>query len=167
MSSFQELDAKSLSMNPFSLIGDKWMLITSGNQEKYNTMTASWGSIGVMWGKNVAFAFIRPQRYTFEFVENEEYFTLSFYPDEYKKTLSLCGKVSGRDVDKVKEANLTPIFDEQAPYFEESNLVLVCKKLYAQNLSSEYFCEKDLDKFYPNKDYHKMFVGEIIKVLAK
>lgn len=165
--SFQELDAKSLTMNPFSLIGDKWMLITSGNQEKYNTMTASWGSVGVMWGKNVVFAFIRPQRYTFEFVEKEEYFTLSFYPDEYKKALSLCGKVSGRDVDKAKEANLTPIFDEQAPYFEEANLVLVCKKLYAQNLSSEYFCEKDLDKFYPIKDYHKMFVGEIVKVLAK
>ena len=165
--SFQELDTQSLTMNPFSLIGDKWMLITSGNQEKYNTMTASWGSVGVMWGKNVVFAFIRPQRYTFEFVEKEEYFTLSFYPDEYKKALSLCGKVSGRDVDKAKEANLTPIFDEQAPYFEEANLVLVCKKLYAQNLSSEYFCEKDLDKFYPIKDYHKMFVGEIVKVLAK
>ncbi len=165
--SFKEINAKELNFNPFSLIGDKWMLITCGDKEKYNTMTASWGSIGVMWNKNVVFSFIRPQRYTFEFVEKNDYFSISFYPDEYKSALSLCGKVSGRDVDKAKEANLTPVFDEKAPYFEEANMVLICKKLYNQNLEPSCFLDKKLESFYPQKDYHKMFIGEIEKVLVK
>lgn len=165
--SFKEINAKELNFNPFSLIGDKWMLITCGDKEKYNTMTASWGSIGVMWNKNVVFSFIRPQRYTFEFVEKNDYFSISFYPDEYKSALSLCGKVSGRDVDKAKEANLTPVFDEKTPYFEEANIVLICKKLYNQNLEPSCFLDKKLESFYPQKDYHKMFIGEIEKVLVK
>ena len=165
--SFKEINAKELNFNPFSMIGDKWMLITCGDKESYNTMTASWGSIGVMWNKNVVFSFIRPQRYTSEFVEKNDYFSISFYPDEYKSALSLCGKVSGRDVDKVKEANLTPVFDEKAPYFEEANMVLICKKLYNQNLEPICFLDEKLESFYPQKDYHKMFIGEIEKVLVK
>lgn len=165
--SFKEISAKELNENPFSLIGDKWMLVTAGNENKFNTMTASWGSMGVMWNKNVVFSFIRPQRYTYSFLDENEYFTLSFYTDEYKSSLAICGKLSGRDVNKVEEAKLTPVFDQKAPYFEQARLVLVCKKLYKQAMKPEHFIDSELESFYPQKDYHHMFIGEIVKVLIK
>ena len=148
-----------------TLIGDKWMLITAGTAERCNTMTASWGGIGVMWGKNVAVTVIRPQRYTKEFVESHDCFTLSFYPEEYKKALSLCGSKSGRDTDKIREAELTPVFDAQAPYFAESRLSLVCRKLYYQDMDPSHFLDPTLENNYKNGDYHRIYVGEIVKVL--
>lgn len=165
---FQEINVREFSMKPFEMIGEEWMLVTAGDQEKYNTMTASWGGIGVMWGKNVAVTVIRPQRYTKELVESHDTFTLSFYPRDYKKALSICGSKSGRDIDKAKETGLTPAFDQAAPYFEQASVVLVCKKLYAQPMDPAGFADKSLDeKWYPDKDYHKMFVGEVVKVLVK
>ena len=130
--SFQEINVREFSMKPFKMIGDQWMLVTAGDQIKYNTMTASWGGIGVMWGKNVAVTVIRPQRYTKEFVESHDCFTLSFYPEEYKKALSLCGSKSGREIDKAEETGLIPVFDQAAPYFEQASLVLVCKSCTPQ-----------------------------------
>ena len=162
--SFTETSAKELNgFNTFSQIGEKWMLITAGNKEKFNTMTASWGMMGILWNKDVATAFVRPQRYTFEFLEKNDYYTLSFFESKYKKQLSYCGRNSGRNVDKIKETGLTPIFDEQAPYFKEASTVFICKKIYGQFISPEGFIDIDLDKNYENKDYHKMYGGEIIK----
>lgn len=166
--SFTETSAKELDgFNTFSQIGEKWMLITVGNKEKFNTMTASWGMMGILWNKDVATAFVRPQRYTFEFLEKNDYYTLSFFESKYKKQLSYCGRNSGRNVDKIKETGLTPIFDEQAPYFKEASTVFICKKIYGQFISPEGFIDIDLDKNYENKDYHKMYVGEIIKCLEE
>lgn len=166
--SFTETSAKELNgFNTFSQIGEKWMLITAGNEEKFNTMTASWGMMGILWNKDVATAFVRPQRYTFEFLEKNDYYTLSFFESKYKKQLSYCGRNSGRNVDKIKETGLTPIFDEQAPYFKEASTVFICKKIYGQFISPEGFIDVDLDKNYENKDYHKMYVGEIIKCLEE
>lgn len=166
--SFTETSAKELNgFNTFSQIGEKWMLITAGNKEKFNTMTASWGMMGILWNKDVATAFVRPQRYTFEFLEKNDYYTLSFFESKYKKQLSYCGRNSGRNVDKIKETGLTPIFDEQAPYFKEASTVFMCKKIYGQFISPEGFIDVDLDKNYENKDYHKMYVGEIIKCLEE
>lgn len=166
--SFTETSAKELDgFNTFSQIGEKWMLITAGNKEKFNTMTASWGMMGILWTKDVATAFVRPQRYTFEFLEKNDYYTLSFFESKYKKQLSYCGRNSGRNVDKIKETGLTPIFDEQAPYFKEASTVFICKKIYGQFISPEGFIDVDLDKNYENKDYHKMYVGEIIKCLEE
>lgn len=166
--SFTETSAKELNgFNTFSQIGEKWMLITAGNKEKFNTMTASWGMMGILWNKDVATAFVRPQRYTFEFLEKNDYYTLSFFESKYKKQLSYCGRNSGRNVDKIKETGLTPIFDEQAPYFKEASTVFICKKIYGQFISPEGFIDIDLDKNYENKDYHKMYVGEIIKCLEE
>ena len=96
---FKEVKIEELSFNPFTKIGKEWMLITAGNEEKCNTMTASWGGVGVMWGKNAVTAYIRPQRYTKEFVDREEAFTISFYDEKYRKALNLCGTVSGKDTD--------------------------------------------------------------------
>lgn len=167
MEKFIELQAKELEAKPFSLIDDRWMLITAGSEEGLNTMTASWGGLGTLWNKSVAFAFVRPTRYTFGFTEKSEYFTLCFFDEEYRKVLGFCGSRSGRDVDKVQETGLTPVFEDGTVYFEQASLVLVCKKLYADFIKPECFIDKDLDKNYVNKDYHKMYIGEVVKVLEK
>ena len=167
MSEFKEITAREISENPFKLIGSDWALVTAGSSQSFNTMTVSWGRAGIMWNKSVACTFIRPQRYTFEFTEKNDYFTMSFFDESFRGALNLCGTKSGRDVDKVKESGLTPAFTEEgAPYFEEAKLVLVCKKLYAQNLNEESIVEPSVKSFY-NGDYHKMYVSEIVKVFTK
>ncbi len=167
MSKFEEINVNLIQENPFKLIGKDFMLVTAGTKEKLNTMTASWGGLGVLWNKNVSFTFIRPQRYTFEFLENNEYYTLSFYDKKFKDMLMFCGTKSGRDIDKVKETSLTPVFDEEAPYFEQAKLVLICKKLYGQFITPDCFISKEIEKNYPLKDYHKIFIGEIVKAIVK
>lgn len=167
MNSFKEITPSEITKNPFDMIGKDWLLLSAGS-DKLNTMTVSWGGVGVLWNKNVVFTFIRPQRYTLEFVENEEYFTLSGFGGDYKKELAYCGSKSGRDVDKVEQTGLTPVTDESAPYFAQAKIVLVCKKLYKQDMLPECFIDPTLDgEYYADKDYHKMFVGEIVKVLVK
>ena len=166
--SFKEIDIKELEFSPFEKIGKQWMLITAGNKESFNTMTASWGGLGVLWNKSVAFTFIRPSRYTLEFCEKEEYFTLTFFPEEYRKALSFCGTKSGRDYDKCKETGLTPAFDQKAPYFEEAELVLVCKKLYAQDMDKACICDDLVNPNYgEDEPMHKMYVGEIVKAFSR
>lgn len=162
----KEISPLELTDNMFKTIGKDWMLVTSGDKESYNTMTASWGSIGIMWNKPCAFTFIRPQRYTFEFMEKNEYYTLSVYGDEFKDALRLCGTKSGRDIDKAAETGLTPVFDEKAPYFSQARLVLVCRKLYAQDLNEESIVDKSIKSNYAANDYHRMYVSEIVKVLV-
>ena len=165
---FEQIDPKSLDQNVFSLIGDQWMLLTAGTGEKCNTMTASWGGLGVLWGKPVATVYIRPQRYTLEFVEREEKFTLAFFGEEYRKAMALCGSKSGRDIDKVKECGFTVETADGAPYFAQADLVLVCKKAYWQDMDPTHFLDWEIDgKWYPEKDYHRIFIGEIETVLKK
>ena len=166
---FGRIDPKELNQNVFSMIGEQWMLVTAGTAERCNTMTASWGGLGVLWGKPVATVYIRPQRYTLEFVEREDCFTLSFFGEEYRKALALCGSKSGRDVDKVKECGFTVQAAEcGAPYFDQAELVLVCRKLYADDLRPEKFTDQSLDgRWYPEHDYHRMYAGEVVQVLKK
>jgi flavin reductase (DIM6/NTAB) family NADH-FMN oxidoreductase RutF len=165
---FTKISPEEINENTFKLIGKDWMLITAGNAESFNTMTASWGGLGVLWGKKVSFCFVRPGRHTFGFMESGDYYTLSIYGEEYRKQLMFCGRNSGRDVDKVKETGFTPAFaDCGAPYFDEANLVLVCKKIYADDFKPELFIDKSIEKEYPEKDYHRMYIGEIVEVLKK
>ena len=165
---FQETELSSLNFNPFTKIAEEWMLITAGDKEKCNTMTASWGGLGVLWNKNVSFIFLRPQRYTLEFLEKEEYYSLCFFDENQREILNYCGSHSGRDVDKIKEAGLTTVYDGEVPYFEEARCVIICRKLYGQKMELSCFTDPSVEqKNYPNKDYHKMFVGEIVKVLKK
>lgn len=163
----KQIEPTALEKSPFEMIGKDWMLITSGDKEKYNTMTASWGGVGVLWNKNVVFAFVRPQRFTYEFLNDNDYFSLSFFSQEYKNALAYCGKYSGRDVDKAKECNLTANFNENAPYFDEAETVIICKKLYIQDMKEECFLDKDLLSNYAGDDYHRVFVAQIVKVLKK
>lgn len=168
MNNFKEIKPEELDKSPFQLIGKEWMLITAKKDNKVNTMTASWGGFGVLWNKNVAFVFIRPQRYTKEFVDNSDGFSLTFFDKDYKKQMAYLGDVSGRDEDKISKSNLTVEYLDDIPYFGEANIAIICKKLYAQEIKPEYFISKEIDRAtYPNKDYHTMYVGEIKKVIVK
>ncbi|MDD6011549.1 MAG: flavin reductase family protein [Oscillospiraceae bacterium] len=164
----KKIDIKQLKENPISLFDDEWCLITAGHQDSYNTMTASWGAMGELWNKEVCFIFIRPQRYTFEFVEREEYFTISFLGAENKKVHAVCGKYSGRDHDKAKETGLIPMEIDGSVSFEQSRIVLVCRKLYAQDIDPRGMIDSSIDPAcYPGKDYHRMYVGEIVSCYVR
>ena len=165
---WKKIDPKQLEQNVFSMIGDQWMLVTAGNKDDCNTMTASWGGLGVLWGKCVATAYIRPQRYTRAFMDREDYFTLSFFGEEYRKELALCGSKSGRDVDKVKECGFTVLEGEGgAPYFDQAQLVLVCRKRFVQEMDEANIPEDVKEKFYADADYHYIYIGEIVEALVK
>ena len=168
MSDFREINPYEIMENPFKLLNKDWALVTVKNKDKENPMTISWGGLGIMWNKPVAFTFIRPQRFTYSLLENNDYYTISFFDDEYKDALKFCGSKSGRDYDKTKEIKLTPCYDQKAPYYKEAKLVLVCKKMYNQLLAKEnVIAEEDILSTYTANDYHKMYISEIIKVLTK
>ena len=168
MSNFKTIDPSAIADNAFKLIGKDWALVTSGSRESFNTLTVSWGGVGIMWNKPVTFTFIRPQRYTFGFLEKNGFFTMSFFDESYRKALQICGTKSGRDTDKVAETGLTPAFTgDGVPYFEEARLVLVCKKLYAQDLNEDSIVEEAVKGNYNGSDYHRMYVSEIVSVLKK
>ncbi len=168
MSEFRELSPSEITENPFNLIGKDWALVTAKNGDKTNMMTASWGGVGIMWNKPVAFTFIRPQRFTFGMLESEEYFSLSFFDEDFREALRFCGTKSGRDFDKIKETGLTVCYDGEVPYFKEAKLSLICRKMYSQFLNKESIVDTDtVLKQYGDDDYHKMYISEIVKVLAK
>lgn len=160
----KKCELKDLEKNVFTMIGEQWMLVSAGTPSHCNTMTASWGGLGVLWGSDVATIYIRPQRYTYGFIEESGYFTLSFFSEAYRKQLALCGAKSGRDTDKIRECGFTVASGEgDAPYFEEAELVLVCKKVYYQDLDPAHFLDESICKHYENHDYHRMYIGEIVE----
>ncbi len=166
---FKEIDITHLNENVVDLFKNRWALVTAGDKDALNTMTVSWGAVGELWGKDMATLYIRPQRYTEEFLNKNDYLTVSFYPEDMKKQIhGVCGSKSGRDVDKVKECNLTPVFDEKAPYFNEAQIVLVCKKAAKSRFNPDEFLDGEIDeKWYPQNDYHFIYYAEIEKVLVK
>ncbi|MDO4289300.1 MAG: flavin reductase [Eubacterium sp.] len=167
MEQYREIPVEELQFKPFTQISKDWMLITAEKDGKANTMTAGWGGLGTMWGKPVAFIVIRQSRFTKEFVDGAEHFSLTFFEDKYKKELGYLGKVSGRDEDKIAKTGLT-LKSDDAPYFEEGNLALVCKKLYGTFLGADGFTVPELDeKWYADKDYHTLYIGEVEKVFVK
>lgn len=169
MSNFKHISEFDLSDNFFSSFANDWTLITAMKPTgKVNTMTASWGGIGNMWSKPVFTCVIRPQRYTFEFTENADFITLSFFGRGYRKELNLCGSKSGRDIDKITAAGLTVIKENGAVYFEEASVVLIGKKVYSDWLKKECFTDTSIPAdIYPSGDFHKFYVCTIDKVLVK
>lgn len=164
---FKEIKAQDLSFNPFSKLNKQWALVTAGTEKAYNTMTVSWGFFGFIWNKPVFNTVIRHSRYTFGFMEKENYYTVSFFGEEYRDALKFCGAKSGRDFDKAKETGLTPNFSKEAPFFEEAELILVCKKIYTGDIKPECFVGIDPKELYADNDYHKAFIGEIIGIYTK
>lgn len=164
---FTEVSIDSLIMNPFTKIGNQWMLVTPGNMENWNTMTASWGGLGVIWDRNVSYVFVRYSRFTYEFMEKNSTFTLSFFPEKFREVLDYCGSHTGREVDKAVETGLIPFStSSDSVSFKQAELILVCKKLYAGSIDPEDFIDPTVQDNYKTKDYHKMYIGEIEKALT-
>lgn len=168
MNTFKEIKPQELDSNVFKMIGDDWLLITAKKDNNYNSMTASWGGLGIMWNKEVAYIALRPQRYTKEFVDAGETFSITVLPGEYRDVYNYLGSASGRNEDKIAKAKLTVLEDNGTPYFEEANIVLICRKLYAQDMKPECMTNDYVDaQFYPDKDYHTLYIAAIEKVLIK
>lgn len=162
---YKTVQPKEIKDNLIKCFADEWALITAGSSEGYNMMTASWGFAGEMWGEDSIAVVVRPQRYTMEFIDKSDYFTVSFYGDK-KDIHKVCGGKSGRDCDKTKETGLTPVAGEKYVYFKEARMVLVVKKQFVQKLDEESFVDKTIiDRWYPEKDFHNMIIGKIEKVL--
>ena len=171
MSNFRPIDLHQLSINPFQAISDQWMLITAekpvDGQPKANTMTASWGGLGHMYNKPVAFCFINPTRYTYQLMENNDTYTLSFYTETYRDILNYCGTNSGRDKDKVKEAGLTPITTPSgSKAFSEAWMIIECRKMVSQSLIPEALHDSQAKEKWGTQ-LHKMYIGEILNVWVK
>lgn len=164
----KEINIREIKESAVKMISDDWALLSAGNKDKWNTMTVSWGGIGEIWGKDVAFVFVRPQRYTKEFIDKDGRFTLSFFGGEMKKEMGILGKISGRNEDKIALSHIKGVFEADTVYVDGAKYVLVCKTLYTDFIKPENFIEKDNDeKWYAQKDYHKVYVAEIEKVLEK
>ncbi len=167
MTEYFRINIKNFMSAPFSAIGEKGMLITSGTKDKFNTMTASWGGLGTLWNKDVSFVFVRPQRYTYEFMETNDLYTMSFFNAGMKNVLSICGSKSGRDFDKVSEAGITPRFENGYVYFDEAEIVIMCRKIYAQFIDPACAIDKTILGNYKENDYHKVYVGEVTQILKR
>jgi flavin reductase (DIM6/NTAB) family NADH-FMN oxidoreductase RutF len=166
--SLKKISIDELNLNPFTAIGKEWFLLTAGSIDSFNTMTASWGGVGVMWGKNVVTTVVRSNRHTFDYINTQDTFTISFYPQECKDILNYCGSHSGKDVDKVAETGLKPVALDGGVAFEQSKLVFVCKKLYAQELDTKNFTDTECTKWYSDTNpIHTAFVGEIVAVYSQ
>lgn len=161
------IDAASLSFNPFEKLSKQWALVSAGTPDRFNMMTVSWGAVGVIWGKPSVTAYIRQTRYTKEFVDQNDTFVLTFLKDGHRDALNVLGSKSGRDMDKMRASGLTPAVVDGGVTFEEAELVLVCRKCFAQLLPPDNFTDPSiLDRCYADKDYHTMYIGEIVAAYA-
>ncbi len=163
----KEISAKELAYNPFEAIGKQWMLITAARDGKVNTMTASWGGMGVLWGSDVVYIFVRQSRYTKEFIDASATFSITFYPASERKVLSYFGSTSGRDEDKIGKAGYHVVMSGETPYFEEAETAIICTKLSRHPIHLEDMPEDIRQKWYADGDYHDMYVGRIDKILVK
>ena len=163
-----KIKPEELHENPFSLIGEDWMLVAASDGSRVNAMTASWGGMGILWNKKVAFVFIRPQRYTKELIDQSGKLSLSFFDEGSRKMLNYMGTVSERDEDKIAACGLHVEMVNSAPVFQESRMAIICRKLYAQPMEEACFLDQELiAKNYPDRDYHTVYVVEIEKILVQ
>ena len=169
--SFKQISPEELNQNPFVAIGSEWMLIAAEKGGKTNAMTASWGGVGIMWGKPSAFVFIRQTRYTKEFVDAGDHFTLNFFGGKFKKELGYFGRVSGRDEDKIAKTGMNVSTVENVPIFDDATTVLVCRKMFTQKLDEAGFIDrKVLEQNYEissSDSMHSIYIAEIEKILVK
>ncbi len=163
-----EIKAEQIKDNTINLISSDWLLITASKDDKVNMMTASWGALGFVWNRAAATIYIRKSRYTKDFIDASDTFTLNVLDNKEREKLIYCGNTSGRDCDKVKGSGLTLKKDGDITYFDESRMVIQCKKIFAQEMPTEAFFDNTIvDSNYADGDLHTMYIGEIIKVLVK
>lgn len=156
---------EALNLNVFEQFDKGWALLTAGTAEAFNTMTISWGGVGTLWSRPVATVYVKPVRYTYEFMEKNEYFTVSFFPEKYKKDLGVLGTKSGRDGDKLALTSLTPTEVPHGMGFREATLTLVCRKLYHQDLDGSQIPEDAVERYYKTEPVHRMYIGEVVEIL--
>lgn len=154
-----------LTVDIFSQFDKKWALLTSGTKDKFNSMTISWGGAGTLWSKPVVTAYVRASRYTHDFMDENEYFTISFYPEDMKQILGVFGSKSGRDIDKMNYEGLTAKEAGESVTFEEAELTLVCKKLFKQKLDEKNMPENIVKAFYEGDASHDMYIGEVVDII--
>lgn len=156
---------QSLNLDIFKAYGANWALLTAGTMADYNTMTISWGGMGTLWNKSVATVYVRPCRHTYEYMERNEYFTVSFYPDVCKADLKILGTLSGRDTDKVAQTALRPVSAGKSVSFAQARITLVCKKLYAQDMDPAAIPADILKSMYGEETPHRIYIGEVVEIL--
>ena len=147
-----------------NLFSKKWALVTAGKEGHYNTMTIGWGTLGTLWSKPICSVYVKPIRYTYDFLEQYDYFTVSFYDEEYKKDLTVLETLSGRDEDKVAKTRLTPVYDDYGVTFKEALCTIVCKKIYYQDLDVSVMGKDVVEKYYVTEEPHRMYIGEVIEI---
>lgn len=162
------IDIAQLQIKPHNLFRNKWVLLACGDyaRDDFNAMTIGWGALGTMWSKPFAFVAVRYSRYTFKFMEKYDTFTLSAYPEKYHDALNLLGTKSGRDGDKIAESGLTPEASSvvASPAFKEAEIVVECQKMYANDLNPAHFLDEGIYRHYPNRDFHRIYYGEVVHV---
>jgi len=161
------MDLKNFNLAPLYSIDQEWALLTAGKKDKFNAMTISWGGLGTIWNKPIVTIYVRRNRYTYEFIESNEYFTVSFFNEEYRSDLKTLGGMSGRNVDKIALTSITPEFLEGAISFKEATLTIVCKKIYFQDLDSKNIPQNEINKFYKTDPVHRMYIGEVIDIIDR
>ena len=168
MHAFQPIPNELIEINPFEKIAKEWFAISAGSKEKANTMTASWGGVGELWGRDVVYIFIRESRYTKEFIDKEDGFSCTFFDKSNHSALKYFGSVSGRDEDKLSNAHMHLDYYEDIPYIDEGNMVFVCKKMAKIPITKDMYLNQELNpKWYSDGDYHTLYVGEILQTLAR
>ncbi len=169
MNNFREIPIEEFGGNPFKMIGNDWMLIAAEHEGRVNAMTAAWGGMGVIWGVPAAYIFIRESRFTKELIDGSNMFSLTFFDHEKRhEMLGYMGSASGRNEDKIAHSQLTVAHSDGAPFFEEADTVFICKKLSRHTISPDGIMDAEtLDKFYPNGDYHDMYMGRVVRLLER
>ena len=149
----------------FAQFDKKWALLCAGSKEHHNTMTISWGGMGTLWGRPVVTVYVKPCRYTYGFMNESDYFTVSFYPEAYKKSLAVMGTKSGRDINKDEVSGLTVRPVGQAVTYKEAEATFLCRKIYWQDLVRENIPQEEIERFYTTEEPHRMFVGEVVEII--
>lgn len=168
---YDKVEPNDIPGNPIQLINEGWMLITAGKEKSFNSMTASWGAFGEIWETPASFIMVKDSRYTYQFLETNETYTLSFFSEDYRGALKIMGTKSGRDTNKIKEAGLTPIALPSGDMsFTEAYMIVECRKIYAQPFDKDYFIDKNIfNQMYDEseKSIHTQYIGEITNVWMK
>lgn len=155
---------KKLEVKTFELFDKRWALVTAGSIDKHNSMTISWGETGTLWAKPVVTVYIKPCRFTHQFIEENDYFVVSFFDEQYRKALEIMGSKSGREVNKDALANLTPKKYKDVVIYQEAEVTLICKKIYQNDLDVNKIPKEMVDRHYKNEKPHTMYVGEVIEI---
>ena len=158
---------KTFNINAFELFNNQWALVTAGPIDKHNSMTVSWGELGTLWGKPVVTIYIKPARYTHEFIEENEHFVVSFFKEDYRKPLGIMGSFSGRDNDKDKMSGLTPVEHDGLTIYQEAEVTLICRKIYQNDLNPNRIPEEELNRHYKEQAPHTMYIGEVVDIIRK